>query len=277
MNPDDMGHKKHTEIGDFCQENLFGQVRQPQLIATKLDWLTQFYYDVFHCDKNHFLNMLGSITLDIHGLLGLSDALSMELLATHNLGNLCVQQSDECIKTIRGVGAIREKHTDITGGDRRRLTGEKVGESRELLRTAGVSDEFVAKHGTRPFAVLSPLIAETTKQGGSERHRRDTLKCFGVLHQLWTLFDASAALQNTVSQHSDSDLSDDHQELVKAFFDLDVDEVGSDLLESLNSGASYLKWPDHYMACHLSDDMRRFAKFSGNLPFGRTSNQVSEQ
>ena len=50
MNPDDMGHNKHTEIGDFCQENLFGQVRQLQLIATKLDWLRQFYYDVFHCD-----------------------------------------------------------------------------------------------------------------------------------------------------------------------------------------------------------------------------------
>ena len=55
-----------------------------------------------------------------------------------------------------------------------------------------------------------------------------------------------------------------------------MDEVGSDLLENLNSGASYIKWPDHYMACHLSDDMKRFAKFSGNLPFDRTSNQVSE-
>ena len=169
VNPDDMGHKKHTEIGDFCQENLFGQVRQPQLIATKLDWLTQFYYDVFHCDKNRFVNMLWSITLDIHGLFGLSDALSMELHATHNLGNLCVRQSDECIKTIRGMGAIREKHNDITGGDRRRLTGEKVGVSRELLRTAGVSDKFVAKHGMRSFAVLSPLIAETANETGRDR------------------------------------------------------------------------------------------------------------
>ena len=72
------------------------------------------------------------------------------------------RQSDECmcIKTIRGMGAIREKHTDTTGGGRRRLASEKVGVSRELLRTAGVSDEFVAKHGTRSFAVMSPLISE---------------------------------------------------------------------------------------------------------------------
>ena len=57
VSAEDMKHRMHTEIGDFAQENLIGQVRSPQLIAEKLDWLEQFYYDVFHCDKNHFVNM----------------------------------------------------------------------------------------------------------------------------------------------------------------------------------------------------------------------------
>ena len=71
VSAEDMKHRLHTEIGDFAQENLIGQVRSPQLIAEKLDWLEQFYYDVFHCDKNHFVNMLWSITVDMYGLLGL--------------------------------------------------------------------------------------------------------------------------------------------------------------------------------------------------------------
>jgi hypothetical protein len=48
------------------------------------------------------------------------------------------------------------------------------------------------------------------------------------------------------------------------------------LVDGLVPGANYMNWPDHYVAEHLSDDMRRWAALSGGLPFGRLSNQVSE-
>ena len=69
VSAEDMKHMMHAEIGDFAQNNLIGQVRSPQLIAEKLDWLEQFYYAVFHCDKKYFANMLWSVTVDIYGLL----------------------------------------------------------------------------------------------------------------------------------------------------------------------------------------------------------------
>ena len=47
-----------------------------------------------------------------------------------------------------------------------------------------------------------------------------------------------------------------------------VAEVSSDLLENLSEGMLYIKWLDHYMVCHLSDDMKRFADFNGAIPFG---------
>ena len=271
VSAEDMKHRLHTEIGDFAQENLIGQVRSPQLIAEKLDWLEQFYYDVFHCDKNHFVNMLWSITVDMYGLLGLSDELSHELSRTHNLGNLNVRQSEKCIEDIRGKGEIREKHSDITGGDRRRLTMERIKISDEVQKL--IPSDFASTQ-TGTYAVLAPLVRALSQADASATTVRDVGACFSVLHRLWTLFDEAAALRNTISKRGD--FSVEHQKLVQAFFDIAVAEVGSDLLENLTEGMSYIKWPDHYMACHLSDDMKRFADFSGGIPFGRLSNQVSE-
>ena len=91
------------------------------MVATKLNWLEQFYYDVFHADKNHFVNSVWQLAVDIYSLMDLSDDFSTQLYKSHNLGNLQVGQSEECIEKICGMGGVREKHSDITGGDRRRL------------------------------------------------------------------------------------------------------------------------------------------------------------
>jgi hypothetical protein len=180
VSAEDMKHRLHTEIGDFAQENLIGQVRSPQLIAEKLDWLEQFYYDVFHCDKNHFVNMLWSITVDMYGLLGLSDELSHELSRTHNLGNLNVRQSEKCIEDIRGKGEIREKHSDITGGDRRRLTMERIKISDEVQKL--IPSDFASTQ-TGTYAVLAPLVRALSQADASATTVRDVGACFGVLHQ----------------------------------------------------------------------------------------------
>jgi hypothetical protein len=70
-------------------------------IVTHLDWVTQLYYDVFHADKNHFINCVWAPTVDACNNIDvsldggtLSDDLCDELARVHNLGNLNVRQSE---------------------------------------------------------------------------------------------------------------------------------------------------------------------------------------
>ena len=86
----------------------------------------QIYYEVFHCNKNPYVDVLHKPLVDAYICLGLSDSLSEELGQTHNLGNLNVDQSEPCIRRMRESGHIREKHGDLTGGDCQRLLNEKV-------------------------------------------------------------------------------------------------------------------------------------------------------
>ena len=93
----------------------------------------------------------------------MSDELSHELSRTHNLGNLNVRQSEKCIEDIRGKGEIREKHSDITGGDRRRLTMERIKISDEVQKL--IPSDFASTQ-TGTYAVLAPLVrALHTKPG----------------------------------------------------------------------------------------------------------------
>ena len=74
----------------------------------------QIYYEVFHCNKNSYVDVLHKPLVDAYICLGLSDSLSEELGQTHNVGNLNVDQSEPCIRRMRESGHIREKHASGT-------------------------------------------------------------------------------------------------------------------------------------------------------------------
>lgn len=56
---------------------------------------------------------------------------------------------------------------------------------------------------------------------------------------------------------------------MEEYFDILEKEVNTRLVSGMGQGTSYIKWPDHYMEAHLSDDMRNWAELSGGIPFGR--------
>ena len=63
----------------------------------------QIYYEVFHCNKNAYVDVLHSPLVDAYECLGLSDEFSLELGRTHSLGNLNVNQSPACVITMRDI------------------------------------------------------------------------------------------------------------------------------------------------------------------------------
>ena len=109
--------------------------------------------------------------------------------------------------------------------------------------------------------------------GQSDEHIA-AVRAFRVLDKMWTLWDRAAAIRLSVSTHGD--FSKSHQGLVEKFYNTLADEFTIGMVAGSKSGLSYMMWPDHYLACHLSDDMRTWAELSGGIPFGRLSNQVSE-
>jgi len=282
VDPDEMGHKKHKEIGKFAQDQCGGmvridispsfdlfappliksQVRNPQLLATRLSWRKQIYYDVFHCDKNNYVNTVWMPTVDIYAKLDLSDELSRELWRTHRLSNLNVGQTEACVEEARGEGETREKHKDINGGEVRTL---RMKRTKLHAPIGGI---------TETFSVLMPLVRASGNTRLKKQIRTDALNCFKVLHRLHTSFDQAAAIRLSVSKRGDHSV--EHQAHVKIFFDILTTEINAKLCPGMKDGSAYMSWPDHYMAHHLSEDMRVWAELTNGVPFGRSSNQVSE-
>ena len=222
----------------------------------------QIYYEVFHCNKNAYVDVLHSPLVDAYECLGLSDEFSLELGRTHSLGNLNVNQSPACVIKMRDNGHIREKHSDLTGGDCQRMLNEKY----ELaVPVDGI---------TTTFAALRPMAEAGCNGDVMPSIRNSAKKCLIVFHQLFTLFSASAKLRNTI--HTWGDHSEEHQRLVEEFFTILHRDVNSKLVKNMKAGLTYLTWPAHYLGEHLSADMAAWADFTGGLPFGRSSNQVTE-
>ena len=244
------------------------QVRTPMVVAQDLQWSTQgpgdkqMYYEIFHANKNTYVDVLHAPTVDVYACLGLSDEFCRELGKTHKLGNLNVGQSQKCIKDMRGGVHVRAQHTDLTGGDCQLLLSEKC-------------DLVEPVEGTvTTFAVLRPMAVAATSVDSKISHARDATKCFLTFHKLYSLFAASQELRLTTTRFGD--FSQQHQALVREFFDCLMDKVGSSLVRNMKGGLTYMSWPAHYMAEHISKDMAAWAKWTGGLPFGRTSSQVKE-
>lgn len=230
--------------------------------ARELNWLSQIYYDVFHADKNHFVNCVLKLTIDIYLLLDLQDEFSLELGSTHNLGNLMVGQSESCKASMKKTGHTRDSHGAITGGERRTLTHEKTTVS------PPIGDISVT------FSALMPLVraSRNTSKGGQVQ--REAKQAFIVLHNLWTKFEEGSKIRLSMSTKGDQ--SAPHQAAVQEFFDILRKDVNSELVTNLAEGLTYMCWPDHYVAEHLSQDMVSWNKITGGVPFGRSSNQVAE-
>ena len=226
----------------------------------------QIYYEVFHCNKNSYVDVLHKPLVDAYICLGLSDSLSEELGQTHNLGNLNVDQSEPCIRRMRESGHIREKHGDLTGGDCQRLLNEKFYIPAGQLPAAGGV--------LRSYSVLRPLLVSACDTTTTAANRNSAKKVFAVFHKLYTYFDGSAKLRNTICTWGDQ--SKDHQALIEQFFTCLHKEVTSKLVKNMKAGLTYMTWPAHYLAEHLSNDMAAWSELTGGIPFGRSSNQVTE-
>ena len=230
--------------------------------ARAFNWLTDIYYDVFHADKNHFCNCVLQPTIDIYIALGLADEFSLELGTSHSLGNLNVGQSADCIRAMNKEGHVRAAHGSITGGELRVLTSEMS------IVSPAVGDI------TQTFTALMPLLRASQNTDLPTQTQTDTGKAFVVLHKLWSEFKIASVIRLTMSHGGDH--SEKHQAAVVQFFGILKNEVNSELVNNLPHGLTYMKWPDHYVAEHLSDDMVSWAKKTGGVPFGRSSNQVAE-
>lgn len=171
-----------------------------------------------------------------------------------------VEQSDDCIEDVKGEGHIREQHGDLTGGDVRKLRGTKV----KIEHPDEVGNIEIT------FAALMPIASAAHFKTGAEKTK--AAGCFALLHKLWTLFDKAAE----VRLNSEVDGSKEHQALVTEFYTMLVTKVNGTLVRNMPEGRSFMTWPDHYVLCHLSDDMERWWRETG-VPFGRTSNQVNER
>ena len=222
----------------------------------------QIYYEVFHCNKNCYVDVLHKPLVDAYVCLDLCDEFAIELGRTHSLGNLNVGQSDKCVRAMRDNGHIREKHTDLTGGDCQRMLNEKC----ELTTPVGGI--------TATFTALRPMAVAASDRTTKAAMRNSAKNCFVTFHKLYTLFSASGKLRNTI--HMWGDHSKKHQELVEEFFTVLHKEVNSKLVKNMKAGLTYLSWPAHYLGEHLSADMAAWADFTGGIPFGRSSNQVTE-
>lgn len=226
----------------------------------------QIYYEGFHCNKNCYVDILHKPLIDAYTGLGLCDSLSEELGRTHSLGNLNVNQSDVCIRRMRENGHIREKHGDLTGGDCQRLLNEKFEIPPEQIPAAGGI--------TSSYSLLRPLLTSGCDAAKTPAVRNSAKKVFAVFHKLYTYFDQSAKLRNTISTWGDQ--SEEHQALIELFFTCLHEEVNSKLVPNMKAGLTYMTWPAHYLAEHLSNDMAAWSDLTGGIPFGRSSNQVTE-
>lgn len=238
------------------------------LAAQKFSWSRQenhhkkLYYEVFHANKNCYVDGVHVPTVDTYTCLGLSDEFSKELGRTHRLGNLNVNQSPKCLAEMNKLNHVREKHTDLTGGDCARLLSEKCTLAEPI---DGISETFAA---LRPMAVAA--VDPMRKLGPAS----DARKCFRVFHKIYTLFAAAQHLRLTIHTHGDQSAL--HQEYVRQYFDCLMDDVNSKLVKNMKAGLTYMSWPMHFVAEHLSYDMAAWAAWTGGLPFGRSSNQVTE-
>lgn len=204
----------------------------PTQAALDVDMLL---YDIFHANKNCFTKSLLLPTIDMYECLKLSDEFARELGKTHRLGNLNVKQSENCIEKMRANGHVREKHTDLTGGEERKL--------RQCKFETGQPDGS-GFPGTS-YAVLRPMLRAALDQNQDPARRCDAKACFLVAHDLWSLFDEAAALRLTVTKHGD--FSNQHQGLVVKFFDILASKVNSELVFGMNAGLSYMSQPCHYI------------------------------
>ena len=238
------------------------------IVGQKMKWsrqpghAQQIYYDVFHCQKNSMVDSLHTPLIDVYKCLGLSDEFSKELGYSCSLGNLNVEQSKSCIAEMRGNGHIREKHSDLTGGDCQRMLHQKC----ELeVAVAGI---------TSTWSVLRPMAKAAMDLQGTEGSRDDAEVCFKLFHKMFDLFSKASELRLTI--HLWGDHSAEHRRLVKEFYTCLATEVNDELVDGMKAGLTYITWPSHYIAEHLSDEMAAWAAFTGGIPFGRSSNQVSE-
>lgn len=222
----------------------------------------RIYYEVFHANKNAYVDGIHLPTVDVYECLGLSDEFCKEIAKSHDLANLNVKQSPSCEAELKKTGHVRDKHSDLTGGDCQRLLAERC-----------VLDEPIGDI-SETFTALRPMAVAACSMDRKLGPKRDARKCFVVFHKLYTLFSQAAELRLTI--HSAGDHSAAHETLVRAYFDCMMDEVGSALVDNMKGGLTYMSWPMHYVAEHLSGDMAAWAAWTGGLPYGRSSNQVTE-
>jgi hypothetical protein len=199
--------KAHKARNAYANEKCRGQIRAPMGIVTHLDWIENLFYDLFHADKNHFTNCVWAPTVDVMAAIRtgagatLSDDLSRELAATHNLGNLNVKQTEECKEELRKGGHIRDGHLDLIGAERRMLTEKKA-----ACHVEGVDVSVT-------FAALMPLVRAAGNAAYEEAYRDAAKECFQVLHALWTAFDKASELRLSVREKTG-----DHSEVFFFFF-----------------------------------------------------------
>ena len=222
----------------------------------------QIYYDVFHANKNAYVDVLHLPLVDAYECLGLSDTFSQQLGRVCSLGNLNVKQSKKCIDTMRAHVHIQEKISDMTGGDCQRMLHQKT--------TLVTPIDSI----TDTFSVLVPMAIAAVDLSAKPGDRKDALACFRVFHKLFHLFLESAALRLTMTKWGD--YSTEHQAIMDQCFTCLANEVNDDLVDGMKRGLTYVTWPSHYLAEHLSHDMHAWFLFTGGIPFGRSSNQVSE-
>lgn len=177
--PDAMNNDRHEAIGTWAQKNAHGQLRTPMPLAQHLEWSKQLYYDVFHCNKNCFCNTLWSVTVDLAKRLkkGVPDALSRCLARHHRLGNLQVNQSEDTIVDLKGMGHVRQSHSDLLGDDVAVLLSTKY-KLTTRVQGCDISETFRC---LEPFVDAATALAETST-------KRDAKKIVPVLHRLWTKF-----------------------------------------------------------------------------------------
>ena len=95
-----------------------------------------------------------------------------------------------------------------------------------------------------------------------------------MFDELYELFAAAAHLRSTINKWGD--FSEKHQALVEKFFRLLHAKVGSNLIPKMKAGLSHMTWLGHYIAEHMSIDMRAWVQMTGGISFGRSPNQVTE-
>ena len=178
----------------------------------------QIYYDVFHANKNAYVDVLHLPLVDAYECLGLSDKFSQQLGRVCSLGNLNVKQSKKCIDTMRAHGHIQEKHSDMAGGDCQRMLHQKA---TLVTPIDSITDMYT-------FSVLVPMAIAAVDPSAKSGDRKDALAhaCFRIFHKLFSLFLESAALRLTMTKWGD--YSTEHQAIMDQVFTCLAKEVNDD-------------------------------------------------